>query len=915
MLHVPTQRLDPEVTATADEELWRALRFNDFKGAIAALDAGACPEHASLPLEIEFKNRSFRCQPLHVAVVGGIGNPHALGCPPASDVKAVVKKLLVQRGLIDTYACEPSRQLQAIHLVAGKGDVEVLTYLLESNADVGAQALLVEENGELIEYYRPIHEAVWFNRIDNVRTLLEYGAIADDLNSEGASVLHFCARLGHTKMIEFLTDQNKLLLPLFTVEDKIGTPLQSAAKSHNYPESHLHLLVSKSWCHREKLKAFMSVAQLCPTGAYSLLREAPRVGIASHGDENDGLEEEKERRGFSGAIDREWKKCIIKGADEGIININFLKELLMKSSEVASHFIDVLMEKPQVNDQRHPLPSRGTIPRKYSRLPISAAYQTDRDWESCGNNGRTTWHAGFIFPCIDVGKEYQIRVMRLRGLACFEFVSALAQTDDRSIFSKVVIAALLDFIWCQWRAMFVLDVLHEMAAIAVIAFWIVELHGGQQLEVPLTLRGLSWCLLTSQGLTQSSLLVISSVACMSKLGWCWFRQWGVWTLAEWLICACTLALAWGTSETLYPTNSNRTLLAAASSLQWINLLWDARAFACTGEKILPIIRLVGPIAGMAAVFGFLVSLFAAAFWALTPPDNPDGAIFDLVMFFFTGDAFMTSDGMLSSLILCVVSSFVVSVCGLNIFIAVLGDRYDNEQERLTSTFFRSRASICTDLFLRPSFPYCQSYLRSLLVALVFILASLLVLASTEHISFQWPAIGLCFLNLVAQTFVKGSAGHDWNERYLWIGCEEHLLERQHGSTGDESSTDGSGRTARLQRFINAKSSAMSKSTQRNVMKHTIGFVTSMLKVSNGKSSFDKGSHDESGSLAILHTMGELRSEIGQVKTDLDDMRTQLGEIKRELASIAVIRNCTSQHHRVPEAQIQHQHCSDLIVLS
>merc|ERR1719491_35443 len=57
------------------------------------------------------------------------------------------------------------------------------------------------------------------------------------------------------------------------------------------------------------------------------------------------------------------------------------------------------------------------------------------------------------------------------------------------------------------------------------------------------------------------------------------------------------------------------------------------------------------------------------------------------------------------LILSLFAIVVVLAVMLNVFIAVLGDCYDQEQDKMICTYLQERASICSCFFLRPTYKF------------------------------------------------------------------------------------------------------------------------------------------------------------------------------------------------------------------
>merc|ERR1712194_422998 len=99
--------------------------------------------------------------------------------------------------------------------------------------------------------------------------------------------------------------------------------------------------------------------------------------------------------------------------------------------------------------------------------------------------------------------------------------------------------------------------------------------------------------------------------------------------------------------------------------------------------------------------------FVHAFWAMDRDNADEVRLFEVVVFLFTGEGFIDSSDLDAmdfklrsvNIVLTVFGTFFFLACALNVFIAVLGDCYDQEQERMVCTFLESRAKICSDLML------------------------------------------------------------------------------------------------------------------------------------------------------------------------------------------------------------------------
>jgi hypothetical protein len=150
-----------------------------------------------------------------------------------------------------------------------------------------------------------------------------------------------------------------------------------------------------------------------------------------------------------------------------------------------------------------------------------------------------------------------------------------------------------------------------------------------------------------------------------------------------------------------------------------------------------------------------------------------------------------------AVMLGILALFVFSCCALNVFIAVLCDIYDQEQDRLVCTHLQERARICMILFLRPNIAYghiTQSN-RRFIAAWVAITVSaigvcivliMLMKASMDGRLTMWaPAFVIAFSVIMIQGILRAVLTKDWKDLHLWFCHEAILDERDFLTSGDK----------------------------------------------------------------------------------------------------------------------------------
>lgn len=187
--------------------------------------------------------------------------------------------------------------------------------------------------------------------------------------------------------------------------------------------------------------------------------------------------------------------------------------------------------------------------------------------------------------------------------------------------------------------------------------------------------------------------------------------------------------------------------------------------------------------------------------------------------------------------------FFFLACALNVFIAVLGECYDQQQDKVICTFLQERAKICRNMYLRPSLPlpYMEPTEQYVFLWIVGIVAPtiaitcfiLLVWSAVETKSSSWlPAAILAVSLLLFQAVLKSELTRGWNERYLWMCHAADIKEELFLTTGT-SPVEGVGRINQIKTFILEQSkltTAKCKSDLATVREDVVEFRREMTEM-------------------------------------------------------------------------------------
>jgi len=817
-------------------DLWQAV----IVGNVAAVERCLKDQQGHVDMWVQedenialcYKGRAFKAQPIHLAAAHG----------HAKVIELLVKNKAQVKSNASTRVDGTVRKCQPIHMAAGSGGRDALLRLLEEKADPNAEALF---NNEM--HYYPIHDAAFFNVTSCMKHLLEAKAKVDAENFNKETPLHVCARYGHLDCAEFIlkidTRGGKIIRHggcdkhtqrLVTKRNKQGmTALELAVVRGQFPPRKLWIFTScldAKTCRDELIQAFMQVAKACPAAVPLILRAG-----------------EEEADLSSVPISTKWIDTFKEGGKKGHIRVHDLAVLVYEAPQAYVDLIEALSDKPkEENHEHHPLPIRVSLPWDSEACPMTCEYQEDDTWVWDNTSyEQRRWHNRFAEPDPKHGSEVIIKVVHLKGIADLELVYYLGIVPNLRVFTKLTTHALLKFMWSRLYIVYLVDLIHEVATVLVLSIWSTD-ERDQEYHRSETMRCVMWCIVASFGLTEGVFLI-----------WCLFKlpyflqersaqrdghgpkksKWSlgrkafetdlqfIWGWSHRIVLSClTLGVAAATEKDLGATGERSIVLSTTILLHWILLLYRLRAFQWLGKRLLPVMKSVMPIVGMLIIMCFLGLGFFFAFWAMDRQNGDETLAYQVIILLFAGEPFYFEDSLKALdtaprsyiIILTFLALLGFGCCTVNVFIAVLGDIYDQEQDRVVCTYLQERAKICTLLLLRPEvkiLPRAQMADQSgfsivwtiLFTAIVMASASLcgsLVYAYSKVGLSIWLAAVVMAIGLVLiQGLLRAALTESWHEKLLWFCHEVRADEAEFLNASERSSQLHDGRLARIRKEV------------------------------------------------------------------------------------------------------------------
>lgn len=846
-----------------DLKLWQAAQEGNAEEVEHWLRVGAdwswtMPDSSEKPLR--YKNRKVSSQAIHAAASADprVQLEYRRKNPDRAEVEvcggsyhcveALIKARADVRAKAKTKDGGKERLCEAIHIAAGSGNHEIVRLLVENSANPESEATV---DGKL--HYYPIHDAVWFNQIKSVKMLLQRKAKVHAENNDKNTALHLAAMLGHDDMVEFLLyerttflkmkdgtskkdgakRENKLLVTSTNREGKDA--LQLAVEKGQFSAFRLNLFTNAQLLDIEsgdRAEAFLQVARNCPDAATALLRsEYPDSKHARNF--ADGFDEVEVR---SIPISPSWTFSIQSAVNREppVITVKKLCELIEVAPQSAVDLLDMLTAKPKEGNKFHrPLPVRANIPVDQEACRLSCVYITEMEWTwNASETKPPAWQDQLAPPDPKKSQEVTVRVLLLPGVLNCEMVHCLAATRDQRIFTKLVIHALLKHLWQAFRPMFLIDLAHQILANAVICYWI---WGAGQVEAPKMLRCALWGLLASEGVSECFTFVWTFVHGYKRLSAGLLYRWVKRAAARAVVGTFALSLAVETAAEFQPVENGSILLSINSLLHWLLILTEIRAFRATGRRILPIMKSVTPIAGMLLIMCSITLAFLHAFWAMDRADINEISMFNIVVLLFTGEQFLSGDDLalmpdrqrITIILLSIGGVFIFLTCTINVFIAVLCECYDQEQERMVCTFLKERARICSGYFLRPKmkatgFSFLSQEIRKLtwwrwilllVVVVVFYGVTLFLISEADIVTAWFGAVYPSLSVLCVQSIFRDCATTNWKKSYLWLCHEKSIDEETFLAPEQRDDEDHSGRLTQVKKFIRERMKATMQKVQ------------------------------------------------------------------------------------------------------
>eukprot|EP00747_Dinoflagellata_sp_TGD_P000347 gnl/TRDRNA2_/TRDRNA2_100445_c2_seq1.p1 gnl/TRDRNA2_/TRDRNA2_100445_c2~~gnl/TRDRNA2_/TRDRNA2_100445_c2_seq1.p1 ORF type:complete len:688 (+),score=122.65 gnl/TRDRNA2_/TRDRNA2_100445_c2_seq1:239-2065(+) len=390
---------------------------------------------------------------------------------------------------------------------------------------------------------------------------------------------------------------------------------------------------------------------------------------------------------------------------------------------------------------------------------------------------------------------------------------ALAECPDRVIFTKLAVHAVLQLCWSRMKWVHISELAIQGLVILCLAAWTYAE------ELPVHVNFGIWSILWAEAASVILTDAYSLCHCKVQLGsnraiQYIFRSHVFRTFIAFLSLMLTFLTR---TESQVMDETSATLHAATALLRWIWILFDLRAFQIIGKRLLPIFKSFGHIHGMLVIMLFCTLGFIHAWCAIDSSAKSGEKVFGILVLLSTGEI---DDGLIDGNMvqyLLVMSALVIFVvCVLNLFIAVLGDCYDVEQERMVCTFLNTRAQILNRFFLAPQIKapslVCESQRKlswrmriGITVIMLAITLScwgflLWLVLNRQHWSLS-PAVFLVVCIVVVQSFLRGRLSVDAKQHYLWICHEDDFEEAKFMIPEEKDAQESHGRIIRLKKFI------------------------------------------------------------------------------------------------------------------
>lgn len=718
-----------------------------------------------------YKNRPLVCPPL-LAAIGGTDRP-----PDDANTSrqrcAVVRALLEARA--DVHAVgkvhNAGREIHAVHLAAAAGNADVMQMIVDFGADIEAKALV-----DGAYHFLPIHDAVWLNRLDVVKLLLKLCAKTGAPNNRGMTALHFAARLGHDDVAArlLLHDEGATLQKL---DGEGNSALDLALQSSKFNPKKLYIF-TQHLDSRGAADAFKKVAAVCPAVAPALVREQ------NHDQTHTVV-----------GIEPRWRRNLQQAAALGNLGVRDLVKLLKDAPLSAIDLLEVLTETPEVQDSGHePLPIRAKISHIGDAYRMNCVYVPQKTWD--WDAAQIHWHRQLAPFDQKHSEQVRVRVVLLPGLVSLELMEALSEVPDRLVFTQVALHGAVWYTWQTVRWVHAVELSVQFCSMICMVLWLFDGWSDSVLRI-------SWCVVTSEALNECLLCTWTTWKCAALLGLepCRKRLWRTWPRL--VLAASSMAVAATSIENARPEGEwGPPLFAISALLHWVTLLWELRPFEVMGRRLLPMMKSLLLLSGMFGILGFVSVAFCHALWALQADGSHQDVggfpeFSDIMILLLTGEASEPMEAVdgndpinIAMSLLPIIGVVVFLVMVLNMFIAVLGESYDLEQESVDCTLLEERAHFCCGFFLAPGIELTvpqrlEDYMASRkagvgvlsgvgawLVAWAFI-----VFLLRSGLPVEIPAIVTALTVWASHSLLRGRLTQGWEDGYLWV-CQDRSFEAE-----------------------------------------------------------------------------------------------------------------------------------------
>lgn len=731
----------PECEADLQDQFRRILIMVE-----AGLESKTAALHPHLAVECEFEYKKRQCKggPIHLAAL----YRDSAAEPPDRDSARLVE-VLVTRFQADVHdectyqSYKDVGKCMALHLAAGRGNVEVVKMLLQLGADVDATNKINDRANQT-----PLFEAACFYQESAMQVLIDGRADVDAQNMHKATCLHNAAKQGQERIAKILVEA-EARLDIQNSQHEI--PLEVAVKCARLPRKKLYLFS------RRRIEDVLMVAKHSAKAAADMMKDS-----------------KKSRESGTDIVHESWQEVLTASSDsrfdedEGTPDNKRLVDkwvrLMLEAPRAAVQLLGAATREPKVEEvNRHPLPKRAKI---HFRENMRCWYTTDATWEFDGETASIdqripAWHRRFcagaemaklklqrsrtwnllsywssilgiahntvntvVADIQDSSLEYKaskelvnvnILSVRLPNLIDPRVMYALSSTERLGVFATMPVQAIVN---CAWKGcakkFYWLNTCYKLVELSIMLSWVMA---PDRMRHDFFFLRVSWSFAFAIAFRDvvAECHEIAGYVSLDELRWYLKNPRN---FLDYIALGTQFFLLLSADEhfdvTAYPQ-----CLCGVSIYRWVLVLLNFRAASGLGQQILP---LVHSLHSMIGIF-FLISMFFMTFlhgFAALELRKPAGEEDNLNVFLGTFGLLLVGDGGgietilqlggadaqgdVLTRMLYVVSVIVFCLVLVNLFIAVHGEAYSTAHERTEAAFLQERAAICLQCLLRPCWP-------------------------------------------------------------------------------------------------------------------------------------------------------------------------------------------------------------------